>query len=96
MAAKRDAGLMNNGAATKGIGKRGLQENPRYSEAAPTLAEAGIDKNLADRARTLAAISEEEFDGKLDNWREWVDLVAEKVFSGILAPLFQARFVKFR
>jgi hypothetical protein len=39
--------------------KTGLSENPVSFK--PTLAEAGIDKNLAHRARSLAAMSEKEF-----------------------------------
>ncbi len=39
--------------------KTGLSENPLSFK--PTLAEAGIDKNLAHRARSLAAMSEKEF-----------------------------------
>jgi hypothetical protein len=40
--------------------KTGLFENP-VSPPKPTLAEAGIDKNLANRARSFAAMPEEEF-----------------------------------
>ena len=47
MAAQRDAGMMDVG----GRPKTGLRENP-----VPTLADAGIDKNLADRARKLAGV----------------------------------------
>jgi hypothetical protein len=39
--------------------KTGLSDNPVSFK--PTLAEAGIDKNLAHRARGLAAMSEKEF-----------------------------------
>jgi hypothetical protein len=39
--------------------KTGFSKNPVSSK--PTLAEAGINKNLANRARTLAAMSEKEF-----------------------------------
>ena len=35
----------------------------------PTLADAGIDKHLADRARKYAAIPEGEFDDIIDDWR---------------------------
>ena len=38
-------------------------------EAPPTLAEAGIDKNLAHRARALAAVPEEQFEELLDEKR---------------------------
>jgi hypothetical protein len=36
----------------------------------PTLAEAGIDKNLAHRARTLHALSEDEFDNLVAETRD--------------------------
>ncbi len=56
MEAQRDAGLMANGGEHGGRAKTdGLRENP--SNANPTLSEAGIDKNLADRARKLEAIA---------------------------------------
>lgn len=45
--------------------ERGSKLDPR-----PTLAEAGIDKHLADRARKLAAVPDDRFEGLLDNWRE--------------------------
>ncbi len=35
----------------------------------PTLAEAGIDKHLADRARKYAAIPEDEFESRISEWR---------------------------
>lgn len=39
-------------------------------DAPPTLAEAGIDKNLAHRARTLAAVPEERFEKLLKDKRQ--------------------------
>lgn len=50
MAAQRDAGHMAPAGRPKEIG---FEENPIIKP--PTLAEAGIDKNLADRARKFAA-----------------------------------------
>lgn len=40
-----------------------------------TLAEVGIDKHLADRARKYAAIPEREFEERIDSYRE---IVAEQ------------------
>jgi len=56
MAVQRDAGLLN----------RGHPEFRNGSDGDPlgkpiTLAEAGIDKNLADRARKFAAIPDDDF-----------------------------------
>jgi hypothetical protein len=50
---QRDAGPVNRGAATEGVGKRGSTADPRY-DAPPRLSDAGIDKHLADRARKYA------------------------------------------
>lgn len=54
----------------KGQLRRGLEANPRENADPPTLAEAGIDKNLAHRARTLAAVPEEKFEKLLADKRE--------------------------
>lgn len=57
MAAQRDAGLLNTG--TAGLGRPeigGFISNPPKRDEAITLAEVGIDKNLANEARKLAAI----------------------------------------
>ena len=81
IAAQRDAGLLSKGAAGEGAAKRGSQENPR---SLPTLAEAGIDKNLADRARKLAAIPESEFDEIVSDWRERVERENERVSINLL------------
>ena len=40
----------------KGVLRRGVASTPREPTAPPTLAEAGIDKNLAKRARSYAAV----------------------------------------
>lgn len=50
--------------------RRGLKSNPRGESDPPTLAEAGIDKNLAHRARTLAAVPEKKFEELLSNKRK--------------------------
>lgn len=50
-----------------------------------TLAEAGIDKNLADRARKYAAIPEEEFNATLTEWRGRVEQENERVTVNLLA-----------
>jgi hypothetical protein len=64
IAAQRDAVGLNEGGRPK---KTGLSENPVSKSA--TLAEAGIDKNLADRARKLAAVPEKKFETMLGDWR---------------------------
>ena len=74
--------------ATREVGKRmaeqpkappgpkpeiGLRENPI------SLGEAGIDKNLAQAARELAAIPEDEFEYTLTAWRQHVSADNERV-----------------
>lgn len=81
MAAQRDAGMMAKAGRPREIG---LDENP-ISEKAPTLAEAGIDKNLADRARKFAAIPEREFNDIVDDWRGRVAEEYERVTVNLLA-----------
>jgi hypothetical protein len=48
------------GARKEGVGRAG--HNAGYSETRVTLASQGIDKNLANRARKLAAMTEREFE----------------------------------
>jgi len=50
-----------------------------------SLAEAGIDKHLADRARKLAAIPADEFDGIVSDWRGRVEQEIERVSVNLLA-----------
>jgi phage N-6-adenine-methyltransferase len=56
----------------------------RGPEAIPTLAEAGIDKHLADRARKLAALPVREFETRIDTWREQVSTEHERVTTDLL------------
>ena len=56
MAAQTATVGFNTGAKGVGFSKTRTPEEP------PTLAEAGIDKNLAHRARTLARLSAKEFE----------------------------------
>lgn len=71
MAAQRDAGMLASGAM--GIGTSAGCDQTRTLAAPATLAEAGIDKNLADRARKLAAIPATEFDGIVTEWRDRIE-----------------------
>jgi phage N-6-adenine-methyltransferase len=61
----RTVGLPKGGRPTK---TTGLKNNP--VSGLPTLDEAGIDKNLANRARKLAALNAEEFEAKVETWRD--------------------------
>jgi FtsZ-binding cell division protein ZapB len=53
----------------KGQLRRGLESNPREPTDPPTLAEAGIDKGLAHRARTYAAVPKDQFEQLLSDKR---------------------------
>jgi N6-adenosine-specific RNA methylase IME4 len=50
-----------------------------------TLAEAGIDKHLADRARKTAAVPDDEFEGIVGGWRDRVQKENERVVTNLLA-----------
>jgi phage N-6-adenine-methyltransferase len=70
--AVREIGKMKN-AQSELLAKVGRPKNGSPSDPfskLPTLAEIGIDKHLADRARKLAAFSDGEFEEKVDDWRE--------------------------
>ena len=81
MAAQRDAGHMAKGGQPHQ--STGLQKNP--VEVPPTLAEVGIDKSLADRARKYAAIPEQEFNGIVSDWREKVEAENQRVTVNLLS-----------
>lgn len=57
-----NAGTAGRGRPTKG----GFSKNPPKKDARPTLAETGIDKNLAHKARKAAAKSEDEYAKELE------------------------------
>jgi len=86
MAMQRDAGMLSRGTAGTGNDNvtGGLRENPP-ADAPITLAEAGIDKNLADRARKFAAIPEQEFNSTISDWRARVEEENERVTVNLLA-----------
>lgn len=57
----------------------------------PTLADAGIDKNLAHRARSMAAVPEAEFEGMVGQWRERVSDETRRVETSLLRQGERAR-----
>lgn len=88
MRAERRLGeLMEYQRQTVGLAKGGKPYQDTGSEknpVAPTLADAGIDKNLADRARKMAAVPEEKFEAALGEWREKVQEETARVTSNLL------------
>jgi phage N-6-adenine-methyltransferase len=82
MAAQREAGLLSKGGGDQKSEHRVLE---KPIDAPITLAEAGIDKNLADRARKYAAIPEPEFEATIEDWRGRVEQETERVTVNLLA-----------
>lgn len=74
---QKDAGLLAQGAREKGTnrGTTRVAEKP----ASLSLAQVGIDKSLANRARKLAAVPEAEFEQELGEWRERVSSETSRV-----------------
>lgn len=81
MAAQRDAGLLGAGGD---MGKNQHEAWVADKPKPPTLAEAGIDKNLADRARKYAAIPEQQFEGILADRRERIETENRRVTVNLL------------
>lgn len=79
IAAQRDLGAMNQGGRPS---ETGLKTNP--VSAAPTLAEAGIDKNLADRARKYAAVPAQEFEEILADRRDRIETENKRVTVNLM------------
>jgi hypothetical protein len=87
MKAQAEAVGLNTGTAGQGrpaLG--GFPENPPKKDDRPTLAEAGIDKNLAHRARTAAAMSEPEFKAAVEAKREAVRAPELRIVGGAEQP----------
>lgn len=81
LAGQKDAGLMSAGGRPSE--KTGINKNP--VSAPITLAEAGIDKNLASRARKYAAISASEFEEKVATYRDQVISDGVRAAADLLA-----------
>lgn len=74
-------GLADGGDATRARVRGGPE-----LEARPTLADAGIDKHLANRARKLTKTDDEEFDRRLAEGRTRILDVTERVRVDLAAP----------
>lgn len=80
MAAQRDAGLM---AKPTGANQHVDRVVPK-PEAKITLAEAGIDKNLANRARKYAAVPEAQFESILAERRDNIEAENKRVTVNLI------------
>jgi hypothetical protein len=77
--------MVGKASGAKGIGTSAGYNSTRTQPGTPaTLAEAGIDKNLAHRARTYAAVPSEQFEQLLTNKRK------QESRRVVLDPEFQA------
>jgi hypothetical protein len=72
------------GLATGGLPYQATESVSDPVERMPTLAEADIDKHLADRARKMAAIPVTEFDGIVSGWRDRIEQENERVTVNLL------------
>jgi len=83
---------------TIGLARPGGDTRPEHRvakkpDAVPTLAEAGIDKNLAHRARTAAGVPAKEFERIIAEGRERITTASDRVTIKLLkacAPTRQA------
>ena len=90
---------MNEGAKGNPGGQGAKIERGFKNPAQPTLTEAGIDKNLAKRARATAAVPAQEFERLLSEWRTdmekartpYLSLFRKKYTPKKLIRLSQAR-----
>lgn len=78
MQAQRETVGLNSGGGDRKSDRR-VEDKP--TDPRPTLAEAGIDKNLADRARKYAAVPADEWDRELGEWRERVSSENRRVVT---------------
>lgn len=81
IAAQRETTGLNTGGGDRKSDRR-VEDKP--TDQRPTLAEAGIDKNLADRARKLAAVPQAQFEGMVGEWRERVQQETERVTTNLI------------
>lgn len=77
MASQKESVGLNQGTL-----RRGSEMDPRDEK--PTLAEAGIDKHLADRARKYAAVPAQEFEDILADRRERIETENKRVTVNLI------------
>ena len=80
-AQKAGPGLNRGAAATRSV----------ETTALPTLADAGISKDLSSRAQNIAAVPEQEFEQELGEWRERVTAEGARVSARLDAKGAKAR-----
>lgn len=86
LAAQKEAGGLSRGAAGSGINQHTPKEvRSSVTTAAPTLADAGISKDLSARAQKLAAVPEQEFENEVGQWRDRVQAEGARVSARLEA-----------
>jgi ParB family chromosome partitioning protein len=87
-ATRRLGQLMRAQAETVGLAKgtRGSKVKGARVDDKPTLTEAGIDKNLADRARKLAKLDDDAFEDKVEQWRDDAEADSALIVPDMLKP----------
>jgi hypothetical protein len=76
---------LNRGGGEPGVGRAGKNAVPQNNRILPpTLAEAKIDKKLSSRAQKLAALSTEEFEDRVTEWRARTEYGADRVAANVL------------
>lgn len=83
IARQREAGLLSRGA--KATGSNQHQVRVASGPAPISLAEAGIDKHLADRARKYAAVPAQQFEQRIAEYRAKVEEEGERVTADLLS-----------
>jgi protein gp37 len=83
------AGALAKGSRGQGRPKKGAVFLPRLNE--PTLLSAGVDTNLAKRARALGKLDDNDFDERFDLWRKRYNGRSNERVTTKLPPLHHAR-----
>lgn len=85
--AKRKLGLLMKAASEAGVlAKAGRKNRGKNTPIKPTLADAGVDKNLAKAARKLAGLSDDAFKKGIANWRREADHGEGRVATNLPEP----------
>lgn len=79
IAAQKASGGLSKGSAGVGLNQHTPKELRSSVTTAPTLADAGISKDLSSRAQKLAAVPEAEFEAEVGQWRDRVSAEGKRV-----------------
>lgn len=79
IAAQKASGGLSKGSAGVGLNQHTPKELRSSVTTAPTLADAGISKDLSSRAQKLAAVPAAEFEAEVGQWRDRVSAEGKRV-----------------